>query len=591
MYVFNPIYNKTPQGPSLKGGSVAYNLKINKLINPTKVNFCYCKDFCAFDQKIEMDCSLQGDYFNFLVKVTFNEAGLYWYYFEVYQGEHKFYLQATNSFEVEPTGELKSKFQQLVYLKNSKTSNTFKGGVMYHIFVDRFCKSGEVTPRFDLILRDDWGGQINKNSNDFKVINKECFGGNLKGITSKLNYLKSLNINTIYLSPIFEANSYHKYDTANYLKIDSMFGSQKDFANLIKKAKEKGINIILDGVFNHTGSDSIYFNKNNNYNELGAYQSKNSKYYNWYDFQNFPQKYSSWWDIETLPQIKKPSNNFNNFIAGKSGVIEKYMNMGLFGFRLDVVDELAEETLIKICKRIKKIKKDGVVIGEVWEDASNKIAYDFRKNYFLGNQLDSVMNYPVKDAIINYVLTGNSQNLKNALFMIVDHYPKEICHNLMNILGTHDTSRILSVLNENCDQEKAIKLLKIASLLQFVVVGVPCIFYGDEQGVLGNDAPFCRVCFPWNNQNKKIKKWYEFLGILRKDKIFKKGDMNIICSENGLFGIERLDGRNKIVVYTNCSNEDKVIKINENLVDYVTKKKVVNEIMLKNFDFLILKNS
>ena len=215
---------------------------------------------------------------------------------------------------------------------------------MYHIFVDRFNKAGKVKPRGDLILRDDWGGDLTKNTEDFLILNKECFGGNLKGIEKKLPYLKSLNVSTLYLSPIFESSSYHKYNTADYEKIDSMLGTQEDFVNLIKKAKQEDIRIVLDGVFNHTGADSKYFNKYGTYDTVGAYQSKNSPYYNWYDFKNYPEDYCCWWDFKSLPRIKDESQSFSKYIAGKGGIIEKYMKMGILGFRLDVVDELDEKS-------------------------------------------------------------------------------------------------------------------------------------------------------------------------------------------------------------------------------------------------------
>lgn len=589
MYIYNPIYNKFPQGPSLKGKEVVYKLKINKNINSTAVNFCYCKDFENIDKKLPMQVNEIGDFLEYSVKVIYSQEGLYWYYFEVYQSSHKFFLQATSSFDVEPTGNLTTKFQQTVYFKKSSTTSSFKGGVMYHIFVDRFCKKGKVVPRFDLVLRDDWGGELYKGEPNYKKINKECFGGNLKGIISKLDYLKSLNVNTIYLSPIFEANSYHKYNTADYSKIDSMFGSEKDLTQLISKAKNKGINIILDGVFNHTGDDSIYFNRYNRYNSTGAYQSKDSKFFNWFSFDVFPNKYSSWWGIESLPQIKKPSQDFNRFIGNKNGIIEKFMKLGLLGFRLDVVDELNEQTLETICKAIRKTNKQGIVLGEVWEDASNKIAYESRKNYFTKNQLDSVMNYPVKDAIINYLLTKDCTQLKNTLFMIIDHYPKEVQDNLMNILDTHDTARIKTVLKNNLDEKNTLKLLKIATLLQYCIVGNPCIFYGDEQGVEGGEAPLCRVCFPWNKQNKILKNWYVLLGKLRKNIVFKKGTMNIKICENGLFGIERLDGRNKVVVYTNVSESPKEITLGDCFYNFETKKKV-NKIKLLSNNYAILVN-
>ena len=592
MYKFNPIYNKLPGGPTLEKKPVQYELKIAKLIGSTAVNFVYCPDFTEDKIVVPMEVVKEDDdYLTYKVELKYNSSGLYWYYFEVFQNEHKFYLQKTPDFEVEPVGEIEHKFEQLVCKTTSKAVDTFKGGIMYHIFVDRFNKVGKVKPREDLVLRNDWGGDLTKNTEDFLLLNKECFGGNLKGIEKKLPYLKSLNVSTIYLSPIFESNSYHKYNTANYENIDSMLGSEEDFVSLIKKAKQEDIRIVLDGVFNHTGADSKYFNKFGHYDTVGAYQSKKSPYYNWYTFDNYPDSYSCWWGIDTLPQIKDNNQSFSKYIAGKGGIIEKYMKMGILGFRLDVVDELDEKTLLAICKAARGVKPNCLLIGEVWEDASNKIAYDTRRHYFNGNQLDSVMNYPLKDAIIDYVTTGNSTNLRNTIYMLKDHYPKEIRDSLMNILGTHDTERIATVL-DRCAKENQrgdwVKLLKIASLLQYTVMGVPCVFYGDEQGVFGGKAPFCRVCFPWNKENKTIKNWYEFLGRLRKHIAFKHGVLNVLKSEGSLFGFERVVSNRKVLIYANAGSEAKTIELDGIYTNYETAKQVKGKVKVLPFKYLIL---
>ncbi|MBQ3047531.1 MAG: glycoside hydrolase family 13 protein [Clostridia bacterium] len=587
-YKFNPIYNKKPYGASEQGEEVKYCLQILKQINSTHVYFCFQKDFDNSTQKVLMASVENGEYIKYTASVKYQEACLYWYYFEVWQGNHKFYLQYTENFEVEPTGEDPNKFQQTVVQKTIKPNKDFCGGIIYHIFVDRFCKDGDVKARGDLVLRKDWGGNITKYTQDFVKLNKECFGGNIKGIIKKLDYIKSLGVNTIYLSPIFEANSYHKYNTADYFKIDSMFGDEKDFKTLVEKAKELDVHIILDGVFNHVGSDSIYFNKYNTYNSVGAYNSKKSKYINWFDFENYPNKYSSWWGIESLPQIKKECPDFRNFITGKKGVIETYMNMGILGFRLDVADELNDNMLDKIKEQIKH-KKNSMIIGEVWENASNKIAYSSRRKYFTNNQLDSVMNYPLKDAIINYLQTKNCNNLLKTIYMIKDNYPKNIADNLMNILGTHDTSRIMSVIKNiaNKDEVKTLKLFKLATLLQFTLFGVPCIFYGDEIGLMGEGAPYCRVCFDWKSQNKNLQNWYKFLAELRSDPVFAGGELNIQTTNKATFVFDRTVGYHKIVVCINAGDTAEQIALDGFYKNYASKKNVNKTQTIPPLDFKI----
>ena len=293
------------------------------------------------------------------------------------------------------------------------------------------------------------------------------------------------------------------------MKFDRLLGTDEDFVNLINSGKEKGIEFIIDGVFNHTGDDSLYFNKYGNYSSIGAYNSKVSPYYSWFTFQEYPNEYTSWWGIDILPTINKNSKEYEEFITGDNGVLDRCLKMGVNGVRLDVVDEIPDSFVQKITSRVKKYGEDKIVIGEVWEDATNKIAYGVRRKYFQGGELDSVMNYPLKNAIIEYVLTGKAQTLYKTIREQIDNYPAHSLACMMNILGTHDTPRILTVLGKmgnlkkerddmefetlsSYEYELGVKALKCASLLQFTLYGVPCIYYGDEIGMEGNKDPFNR---------------------------------------------------------------------------------------------------
>lgn len=382
------------------------------------------------------------------------DVGLYFYHFSLETGgfiglNDKYY------------GEITSKpqdFQLTVYSSEYNPPKDMYGGVIYQIFPDRFYRSK--TP--DFIEK---GKTYHENWNDLpeilpingKILNNDFFGGDLQGIKEKLDYLKDLGVSYIYLNPIFKAYSNHRYDTGDYMQIDPILGAENDLIDLINTAKSKGIKIILDGVFNHTGSDSLYFNKSGNYNSLGAFQSKDSPYYKWYDFKNYPNKYECWWGIETLPNVVETNPDYVEFITGKDGVIERYTKLGIEGWRLDVVDELPDFFVEKIRDAIKRNNSNGIIIGEVWEDATNKIAYDTRKQYFLGKQLDSVMNYPLKNAIIDFVKNGNVETLSYVIKEQIDHYPKSVLDALMNVLSTHDTFRIISALS-NVDVSNLTKL-------------------------------------------------------------------------------------------------------------------------------------
>ncbi len=268
----------------------------------------------------------------------------------------------------------------------------------------------------------------------------------MKGVISKLSYLKSLGVTAIYLNPIFEAHSNHRYNTADYLKIDPLLGNEEDFRALCAEAAKLGMGIILDGVFNHTGDDSVYFNRYGRYPGLGAAQSRDSAYFTWYDFQKWPEQYRCWWNFTTLPGVNENNPAFAEFVTGKGGVLEHWLAAGASGFRLDVADELPTPFLEKIRRTIKAAKPEALLVGEVWEDASNKTSYGERRHYLEGNELDGVMNYPFRNAIIAFLKGSGAQAFKEAVMTILEHYPKPCIDVLMNLLGTHDTPRILTEL-------------------------------------------------------------------------------------------------------------------------------------------------
>lgn len=601
-FIFNPVNDKSPKGASIKGSEITYTVKVSKFINVDSVNFVMWKDGSS-STAYPMERTFTDDkYSHYEVKHLYLDEGHYFYNFEIVEGESitKFY-RGDNLDAVDGIAE--NNYLQLIYSNPSTADVSNNGGIIYHIFIDRFNKSGDVKVRDGLNLVS-WETPVGyEYDSNGERVNNMCFGGNFAGIVEKLNYLKKLNVKTIYLSPVFEGNSSHKYDVADYSKVDSMFGSNADFMELVKKAKSKGIGIIIDGVFNHTGSDSVYFNKNGRYKTVGAYQSMNSKYYSWYDFTEYPNSYSSWWGIKTLPQTREDSGFFD-YIAGKNGIVEKYMSMGLAGMRLDVVDELSNKFLKAICERAKSINNKAFIVGEVWEDASSKISYDERKNYFLGGNLDSVTNYPMKNAILDYIRTGNEKSFVNVTNTILDQYPKSIQDNLMNILDTHDTIRVLTYLGgedgyedrlidgdyvlSKEEKEKGIALLKLATIMQYTVMGIPTVFYGDECGMEGMRDPFCRKPFPWDNENLELLDWYQKLGELRKNKILVDGDMKIKHAENGVVIYERKKDDKKLIVAINKSNEDFTFTLNKNMFNYFEDKYVSGKITIKENSAIVL---
>lgn len=524
------------------------------------------------------------------LQLSFSEPGLYFYWFRL--GGRRAALGEDRNAEFSDSA---SAYQILVYRECFATPAWFKGGIMYQIFPDRFFKSGEILAEKGKWLHKDWHETPEFRPNEKgKILNNDFFGGNFRGILKKLDYLQSLHVTVIYLNPIFRAFSNHRYDTGDYMQLDPMLGSEEDFAALVSECWKRGIRLILDGVFNHTGDDSRYFNKYGTYDEIGAYQSKDSKYYSWYNFRHFPDKYDSWWGIDVLPAVNENCPSYIDFITGENGVLRRWMKYPLGGFRLDVADELPDEFVAKIRSAVKSANGDAVVIGEVWEDASNKIAYSTRRKYFQGEELDSVMNYPLKDAIINFVVSGNTSLLRRTVGMLLDHYPKCVLDSLMNILGTHDTVRVLTALGGVCAYNKeemavlklsaeqravATERLKIAAILLYTFFGVPCIYYGDEIGMEGYSDPFCRNPFAWDLIDEDILSHYRWLGELRfRYTVFRDGDYRELYHDDNCIVFERRKGKEAVITVANLGNNKYTLRFNGVLYNQLSGERCVDRV-------------
>ena len=558
-FYFNPLdENCSNFGGSLKFGSA---IKLTVFTDQADCSLVIENDKSKETAVYAME-SVNG---GFSVVVKGLKIGLYYYHF--ISGTQKYIKGEDLTAKLSKDGRV-DKFQLTVYDKNYNSPSWLGGGLIYQIFPDRFNK-GRIDVDSKKLLRR-WGDEpFYKPNSNGKILNNDFFGGNFKGIEEKLNYLKSLGVTAVYLNPISKAFSNHRYDTANYLEIDELLGTEEDLKRLIKLAKKKNIRFIFDGVYNHTGDDSVYFNKYGNYKELGAYQSKNSKYYNWYTFQKHPEKYTSWWGINVLPTINKNSIEFEDYICEK--VLPYYFNLGFEGVRLDVVDELPDRFVKRIRNAIKKLNKNAVIIGEVWEDATNKIAYGNRREYFQGFELDSVMNYPLKNAIINFLIKGDSVELKNLLREQLNNYPKSQLNILMNILGTHDTARILTVLSGvpvPNDRELAVlhsltqqqlnlatERLKLAYSLLFTLYGVPTIYYGDELGMQGAKDPFNRRCLDFEKRDNELVKFVKKLSKIRKENaVFNDGYTKVLETDNGVISYVRGLNGEEITVIVNAKN-------------------------------------
>ena len=507
-----------------------------------------------------------------------DSCGLFYYHYLVKTADGDITLGGEGVRELETIENGIGERQVLVYDSSYKTSKSFAKGVVYHIFVDRFKRSGRCGVKNGAELNEDWDNGIPQYGEypGAEVANNVFFGGDLYGIAEKLDYIAALGTKTIYLSPIFDAYSNHKYDTGDYLTVDEMFGGDEALEELCEKAREHDIEVILDGVFNHTGSDSIYFNRFGKYPSLGAYQSVDSPYYSWYSFREFPDDYECWWGVKILPRVNGSNKGFCSFICDE--VVKKWMKLGVSGWRLDVADELDEGFLEEFRTAVKINNPDGVLIGEVWEDASDKVSYGSRRAYLYGGELDSVMNYPLRSAVIDYVKNGTVELMRKNSEGLYRRYPKCTSDNLMNFLGTHDTERILTILGgeemgdkSNAElaelkmtteeRELARKKLKLAYGIIAGMPGSPCVFYGDEAGVEGYRDPFCRMPFPWKKIDEELLAFYHKIGTIRStNTVFRDGIFEILHLDERAFCYERkpFDGGEDYKIVVCCARHGKV---------------------------------
>ncbi|MDO4869269.1 MAG: alpha-amylase family glycosyl hydrolase [Bacillota bacterium] len=558
-------YFKTPSGAVVSDTEITYRILVAKALHPDCVHIVVKYDRHDEPARYQMNGGEEtpaetDTYLEYTLTLAIHDTGLYWYRFEIETPKGILRVGRDQDNAAVITDD-DAAWQQTVYQRKYDVPDWLYGGIYYHIFVDRFHRSGR--QRFageGQILRDDWGGVPVWEPQDGQILNNDFFGGDLEGIRQKLPYLASLHVTCIYLSPIFEAYSNHKYDTANYERIDPMFGSEEDFQRLCREANDLGIRVICDGVFSHTGADSIYFDKHGRCGGSGAYNNPDSPYRSWYCFRE-DGSYDCWWDFETLPKLNKRDPGYIRYITGENGIVRKWLRAGASGWRLDVADELDGGFLDTLTEAAKTEKSDALILGEVWEDASNKIAYDERKNYFEGGRLDSVTNYPVRNGIIEFIRNGDSQRLRSAVESIIENYPPEVTNCLMNILGTHDSPRIITALagadlgpdptreaqaHTHLDEnqwEEGIRLLKMASLIQMTLPGLPCIYYGDEAGTEGYKDPFNRTCYPWDQENQDLLQWYRKLTEIRSAHgVFRQGGYRTIDASDGLFAFERYCG-------------------------------------------------
>ena len=497
--------------------------------------------------------------------------GLIWYSFRLERLDGK-------------SGRESQEYQLTVYDENDKVPRWFGEGMAYQIFPDRFCRltvpnpAGMVGGRW---VHQGWEEEPEyRPDHNGEIRNRDFFGGSLAGIRTKLPYLRDLGVETIYLCPIFEGPENHRYGVGDYEKVDPMLGTREEFSALCAEAHAMGMRIMLDGVFNHTAFVSKYFNGDGSYPNAGACQGPQSPYYDWFCFQHWPSQYTSWWGIYSLPTTNKNSHAWLEYITGENGIIRSWLRAGADGWRLDVADELPDRVVAAIHDAARAEKPDAVIIGEVWEDGSNKIAYSVRRKHILGGHCDGLMNYPFRTALVDYLLGGDAEHFRNSMETLRENYPEFAWHSAMNTLGTHDTMRILTLLGEKSEQRGQSRdwraharlndhdrahgkaRLALGAMVLFAFPGAPTVYYGDEAGMEGFEDPFNRRTFPWGHEDQELVRLFTALGAARKTrKALRRGDIEYVEAAGRVLAFTRsLDGE-KVLCAVNAGQEPQTVTL------------------------------
>jgi cyclomaltodextrinase len=423
---------------------------------------------------------------------------------------------------------------------NMSVPDWVQDSIFYQIFPDRFA-NGDKTNDPPNVQK--WGAK--PTIWDFQ-------GGDLRGIIRRFDYLLELGINAIYLNPIFQATSSHRYNASDYYKIDAKLGDMDDFIALLDLAHHNNIRIILDGVFNHCGRGFFAFND-------VLENGEHSPYRDWFHIHRFPLdaftpgdaiNYSGWWSHKSLPKFNTANPEVRKYLLG---IAKYWIEKGADGWRLDVPNEINDDGFWSEFRQVvKSVNREAYIFGEIW-DVDPRWAND--------SHFDGLMNYPIKDALI--ALLNKRENLTQfteKIDRLLKIYPHENVYSMYVPLGSHDTERILTALEGNLEK------LKLAYLFLFAYPGAPAIYYGDEVGLEGGRDPECRGAFPWDPAGWKgdLQLWVkELIGIRKSRTSLRRGDFSKILTKDdkGIFSFTRSIGDERTLVVMNTSAEKQDIQI------------------------------
>lgn len=526
------------------------------------------------EELLPMEGACEDDHVHYSVSYTPAQTGVVWYSFDLAASDGATWRYGAREGWTTGEGDFAygnpPSFQLTVYVPRQTQPDWYKNGIVYQVFPDRFARGADWRERAEKalaahregparVLVEDWDTPpAYKKSEDGDILEWDFYGGTLRGVREKLDYLADLGVTVIYLNPIFEAASNHRYDTADYLRIDPMLGDEEEFCALAREARERGISIMLDGVFNHCGQDSRYFNRYGNYPEPGAWQGDESPYRDWFFF-NEDGTYDGWWGNPDLPDVNEKSPEYRELICGRDGVVRKWLRAGARGWRLDVADELSDSFIEDIKAAMVAERPDGALVGEVWEDASNKMAYGKLRQYFEGTELDGTMNYPLRTALLAFVRNQiGAPEMAARLEQLRENYPRDAFFSCLNLLGSHDRERLFTMLGDAPDPDTlseeecaafrldeghaslAMSRLWLTVLLQMTLPGVPCVYYGDERGMEGFRDPYNRAAFPWDGGRMDCATVFRNAIAVRKAlPVLTTGDFEPFADGEDVFGFWR----------------------------------------------------
>ena len=551
---------KSPYGAVPCGGAVYFHVR-----PLASERFSHCalvcrEEFSGQSRERELSCDgPEGDRIRFSLALSAPpEPELVWYHFRLWRDDGSGCLLDRSGYRSQGAPDA---WQMTVYRNTRPAPAWFGEGVTYQIFPDSFCRLSRPDPSqvpAGRRIHASWDEPPQwRPDPDGEVRRTDFYGGSLAGILSRLDDLEALGVSALYLCPIFESDSNHRYNTGNYRKIDPLLGTEEDFCLLCREAHRRKIRVILDGVFNHTGSNSLYFNAEGHYPSLGAAQSRESPYFPWYRFSRWPDQYECWWGIRTLPAVDEENPDYRRFIAdGEDSVVRHWLRCGADGWRLDVADELPDDFIARIRDAVESVRPDGLLLGEVWEDGSTKVAYGRRRRYLLGDETHGLMNYPFRTAALSWLRGDDAADFCETMETLREHYPAPAFASAMNFLGTHDTPRILTLLGcrqipdtrearaayrlDAAELARGTALLRVAAALLYAFPGSPTVFYGDEAGMQGFEDPLNRAAYPWGREDRALWAWFAQLGRLRRDRAsLRRGSLRWLCAAGGALAFVR----------------------------------------------------